>query len=63
MHEVEEAARQLADIGIVSDVLDGVQHRFARTADKLDRMPLRTEKPTIEDALYWLSAEAATQAA
>ena len=63
MHEVEEAARQLADIGIVSDVLDGVQHRFARTADKLDRMPLRTEKPTIEDALYWLSAEAANQAA
>ena len=58
MHEVEEAERQLAGIGILSDVLDGVQHRFARTAEKLDRMPLRTERPTIEDALSWPSTDA-----
>lgn len=56
MHEVEEAERQLAAIGIVSDVLDGVQHRFARTAEKLDRLPLPTEKPSLTDALSWLSS-------
>ncbi|KXV04205.1 6-phosphogluconate dehydrogenase [Caballeronia megalochromosomata] len=56
-HEVEEAERQLAAIGIVSDVLDGVQHRFARTADKLDAFPLPTEKPALADALTWLSSE------
>lgn len=57
MHEVEEAERQLAAIGIDSDVLDGVQRRFARTAEKLDRLPLSTEKPALTDALAWLSSE------
>jgi len=56
-HEVEEAERQLAAIGIVSDVLDGVQHRFARTADKLEASPLPTEMPALADALNWLSSE------
>jgi len=62
-HEVEEAERQLAAIGIVSDVLDGVQHRFARTAEKLNRSPLPTEKPGLSDALTWLSAEPTKAAA
>ncbi|GAB3626272.1 NAD(P)-dependent oxidoreductase [Pandoraea terrae] len=63
MHEVDEAERQLASIGILSDVLDGVQHRFARTAEKLDVLPLPTEKPTLQDALNWLSSEAVIEAA
>jgi 3-hydroxyisobutyrate dehydrogenase len=63
MHEVEEAERQLAAIGIVSDVLDGVQHRFARTAEKLDASPLPTEKPALADALNWLSTESTKVAA
>ncbi|WP_345817481.1 DUF1932 domain-containing protein (plasmid) [Paraburkholderia sp. PREW-6R] len=63
LHEVEEAERQLAAIGIVSDVLDGVQHRFARTADKLDVCPLPTEKPALADALTWLSADLVKAAA
>lgn len=56
-HEVQEAERQLAAIGIVSDVLDGVQHRFARTADKLEASPLPTDKPALADALTWLLSE------
>ena len=63
MHEVEEAERQLASIGMVSDVLDGVQHRFARTARMLDASPLPSEKPTLDEALLWLSSEAVTEAA
>ena len=63
LHEVEEAERQLAAIGIVSDVLDGVQHRFARTADKLDACPLPTEKPALADALTWLSSDQVKAAA
>lgn len=63
MHEVEEAERQLAAIGIVSDVLDGVQHRFARTAEMLDSSPLPTEKPGLTDALIWLSSEPTRAAA
>jgi 3-hydroxyisobutyrate dehydrogenase len=62
-HEVEEAERQMAAIGIVSDVLDGVVHRFERTAEQLDSRPLPFEQPSIKEALSWLSDEAAVSAA
>lgn len=61
MHEVEEAERQLAAIGIVSDVLDGVRQRFAHTSQRLNHTPLPNEKPTLQQALDWLSEKDMTE--
>jgi 3-hydroxyisobutyrate dehydrogenase len=61
MHEVEEAERQLAGIGIVSDVLDGVRQRFAHTSQMLHQTPLPSERPTLQQALDWLLEKDVTE--
>jgi len=53
-HEVEQAAEQLALLGLPSRVLPGVRERFAATTAQLERRPLPQEQPTIEQALDWL---------
>jgi 3-hydroxyisobutyrate dehydrogenase len=57
-HEVEQAAEQLALLGLPSRVLPGVRERFVATTDLLARNPLPTEQPTIDQALSWLDSEA-----
>ncbi len=53
-HEVEQAAQQLALLGLPSRVLPGVRERFTATANLLGRCPLPQEQPTLEQALEWL---------
>jgi 3-hydroxyisobutyrate dehydrogenase len=57
-HEVEQAAEQLALLGLPSRVLPGVRERFVTTTDLLARSPLPTEQPTIDQALSWLDSDA-----
>lgn len=63
LHEVEEAQRQLSNIGLVSDLLDGVRHRCARTSSMLDLASLPSEKPSLDEALRWLSTDLVTETA
>ncbi|WP_034691755.1 NAD(P)-binding domain-containing protein [Acidovorax sp. MR-S7] len=58
-HEVEQAAQQLALLGLPSRVLPGVRERFAATAAQRERRPLPQEQPTLEQALDWLDTPAA----
>lgn len=53
-HEVDQAAQQLALLGLPSRVLPGVRERFTATANLLGRCPLPQEQPTLEQALEWL---------
>ncbi|NVO14395.1 MAG: NAD(P)-dependent oxidoreductase [Rhodoplanes sp.] len=54
LHEVRDAAAELAAQGLPSLVLTGVAERFQSTVDRLDRHPLQTVEPTVEAALGWL---------
>ncbi|NVZ23740.1 NAD(P)-dependent oxidoreductase [Pseudomonas costantinii] len=54
LHEVEEAERQLALLGIASSVLGGVRQRFSQSSEGLAAEPLTEEKPSLAQALDWL---------
>lgn len=55
-HEVHDAQQELASQGLPSLVLPGVEQRFRRTASQLERQPLATPDPDINQALEWLLA-------
>lgn len=57
-HEVHDANNELTSQGLPSLVLPGVEQRFLTTAKKLEKQPLETEEPNIEQALQWLLQEA-----
>ncbi len=59
MHEVEEAERQLALLGIGSNVLPGVARRFAQTSEALIVDAISEEKPSVDQALAWLGRHTA----
>ncbi len=52
--EVREAAAEMANQGIASQVLPGVASRFQKTVLGLESHPLEVAAPTTEDALHWL---------
>lgn len=52
--EVQEAAMEMANQGIASQVLPGVANRFEKTVAGLESHPLGVAAPTTEDALQWL---------
>lgn len=54
LHEVEEAERQLASLGIASSVLGGVRQRFSHSSAGLALEPITEEKPSLAQALDWL---------
>ena len=54
LHEVEEAERQLASLGIASSVLGGVRQRFSHSSEGLALEPITEEKPSLAQALDWL---------
>jgi 3-hydroxyisobutyrate dehydrogenase len=54
MHEVRDAAAELARHGVPSLVLPAVEQRFGRTVAQLNRTSSPPE-PTIEQALEWLT--------
>jgi 3-hydroxyisobutyrate dehydrogenase len=53
-HEVHDAAAELAKHGLPSLVLPGVESRFARTIDDLERGAPGQAEPDIDQALAWL---------
>jgi hypothetical protein len=53
-HEVHDAQGELGLQGIRSTVLSGVEARFHHTASALERHPLPTEDPSVEQAIEWL---------
>src|SRR5271169_5631363 len=55
-HEVAEAERQLALVGVPSLVLPGVASRFLATVSALEKRPLTVPEPTIDEALQWFLA-------
>ena len=55
-HEVHDARAELAAQGLPSQVLPGVEQRFLTTALQLERHPLPTPDPDIDQALKWLLA-------
>lgn len=57
-HEVHDAQQELASQGLPSQVLPGVEQRFLDTASRLERQPLGTPDPDINQALQWLLATA-----
>jgi len=57
-HEVHDAQDELVSQGLSSVVLPGVEQRFRRTAEALERQPLKTPDPSVEQALDWLLANA-----
>jgi 3-hydroxyisobutyrate dehydrogenase len=57
-HEVHDAQAELASQGLPSLVLPGVEQRFLTTASHLERQPLPTPDPDIDQALKWLLATA-----
>ena len=60
LHEVEEAERQLASLGIASSVLGGVRQRFSHSSEGLALEPITEEKPSLAQALDWLSRHTPT---
>ncbi|MGY2174257.1 NAD(P)-binding domain-containing protein [Pseudomonas azotoformans] len=54
LHEVEEAERQLASLGIASSVLGGVRQRFSHSSEGLEQEPITEEQPSLAQALVWL---------
>lgn len=54
LHEVEEAERQLASLGIASSVLGGVRQRFSHSSEGLEQEPITEEQPSLAQALDWL---------
>lgn len=57
VHEVHDAAAELAKHGLPSVVLPGVARRFAQTIEGLERQPPAQAEPTIDEALAWLLAQ------
>jgi len=55
LHEVEDAERQLALLGIGSSVLGGVRQRFSHSSEGLAVEPITEERPSLSQALDWLS--------
>lgn len=53
-HEVQDAQGELTAQSLPSVVLPGVAQRFLNTAAALERSPLPTAEPTVEQALDWL---------
>ncbi len=53
-YEVHEATSEMANQGISSLVLPGVQQRFEKTMAGLEAHPLDIAEPTTDDALKWL---------
>jgi 3-hydroxyisobutyrate dehydrogenase len=58
-HEVHDAAAELAKHGLPSLVLPGVERRFGRTIQALERRPPAQVEPNIDEALTWLLRDAA----
>lgn len=56
-HEVHDANNELISQGLPSLVLPGVEQRFLATAKKLEKQPLETVDPNVEQALQWLLLE------
>jgi len=61
-HEVHDAQQELAAQGLPSQVLPGVEQRFLATASSLERHPLATPDPDLDQALQWLLATSAADA-
>jgi 3-hydroxyisobutyrate dehydrogenase len=55
-HEVHDAQHELAQQGLTSLVLPGVEQRFRDTAQRLQSRPLQQANPNVEQALQWLLA-------
>lgn len=55
-HEVHDATKELAQQGITSLVLPGVEQRFRDTAKRLQAQPLANANPDVDQALQWLLA-------
>lgn len=55
LHEVEDAERQLALLGIGSSVLGGVRQRFSHSSEGLAVEPITEERPSLSQALDWLA--------
>jgi 3-hydroxyisobutyrate dehydrogenase len=53
-HEVHDATNELAQQGLTSLVLPGVEQRFRDTASKLQAHPMDTADPDVDQALRWL---------
>lgn len=53
-HEVHDANKELAQQGITSLVLPGVEQRFRDTANKLQTHPMTSADPDVGQALQWL---------
>lgn len=59
-HEVHDANNELAQQGLTSVVLPGVEQRFRDTAQRLQVQPLAQTNPNVDQALQWLlTAQAA----
>jgi len=58
-HEVHDAAAELAKHGLPSLVLPGVEIRFARTIEDLERDAPAQAEPDIDQAIAWLLERAA----
>lgn len=61
-HEVHHASDQLRQMGLPSEILEGVERRFRTTAEGLQKTPLTTPNPTLEQALEWLDAQSSKTA-
>ncbi len=57
-HEVHDAQGELSAQGLPSLVLPGVERRFLKTAEQLERNALSEPEPSIDTALQWLLANA-----
>ncbi len=53
-HEVHDATNELAQQGITSLVLPGVEQRFRDTANKLETHPMTFADPNVGQGLQWL---------
>ena len=53
-HEVHDAAQELAQQGLPSLVLPGVEQRFRDTASQLQAHPIEPANPDVDQALRWL---------
>jgi hypothetical protein len=56
LREVQDARHLLAQQGLPSSVLSGVERRFALTTECLAADPMPAVKPSMEQALQWLLA-------
>jgi 3-hydroxyisobutyrate dehydrogenase len=61
-HEVHDANKELAQQGIASLVLPGVEQRFRDTANKLQAHPMPSADPNVGQALQWLLDRQSPQA-